>query len=82
VTRALGAADTVAVEEVVVDFQPGDRLLLCSDGVSRSLDEADVAGGEQTIDRFADGVLRTALRRDGSDNATLVAVQLTARSAP
>jgi serine/threonine protein phosphatase PrpC len=81
VTRALGAADTVAVEEVVVDFQPGDRLLLCSDGVSRSLDEADVAGGEQAIDRFADGVLRTALRRDGSDNATLVAVQLTARSA-
>jgi serine/threonine protein phosphatase PrpC len=76
VTRALGADDTVMVDQIVVDIQPGDRLLLCSDGVSRTLDPATVASHRQAINQFADDVLSAALRRDGSDNATLIAIQV------
>jgi serine/threonine protein phosphatase PrpC len=78
VTRALGADDTVTADHIVVDIHPGDRLLLCSDGVSRSLDQTAVASDRQAINEFADQVLSTALRRDGSDNATLVAIQVSA----
>lgn len=78
VTRALGASEAVAVDRVVIDVKPGDRLLLCSDGVSRSIDLVGVANDSQAISQFADDVLRGALRRDGSDNATLIAVQLNA----
>jgi serine/threonine-protein phosphatase Stp1 len=78
VTRALGASQAVAVDRIVVDVKPGDRLLLCSDGVSRSIDLVGVANGSQAVSQFADDVLRDALRRDGSDNATLIAVQLNA----
>jgi serine/threonine-protein phosphatase Stp1 len=79
VTRALGVGDSVVADQVVVDVRPGDRLLLCSDGVSRSLDASAAANGRQAIGQFADDVLNTALRRDGSDNATLVAIQVNAQ---
>lgn len=78
VTRALGASDTVDVDRIEVDFRPGDRLLLCSDGVSRSLDLAGVTRGSPDMGQFADDVISGALRRDGSDNATVVAIQLNA----
>jgi serine/threonine protein phosphatase Stp1 len=76
ITRALGAADTVEIDRIVVDARPGDRFMLCSDGISRSLDTAEMAADHTAIGQFADGLLNTALRRDGSDNATLIAVQI------
>lgn len=76
VTRALGASVIVRPDQVDVDWEPGDRLLLCSDGISRTLDQAAVANGAAVLGQFADDMLGTALRADGSDNATLVAIQL------
>jgi serine/threonine protein phosphatase Stp1 len=78
VTRALGVAAEVELDETVVHVRPNDRLLLCSDGVSRSLDLGDCAVGNSSIGRFADDILCSALRRDGGDNATIVAIQLNA----
>lgn len=78
VTRALGASGTLVPDDIVVDLAPGDRILLCSDGVSRTLDLPAVAGGSPDIEEFADNLLSAALQRDGSDNATLVAIQLKA----
>jgi serine/threonine-protein phosphatase Stp1 len=82
VTRALGASDTLAPDRVVLDLSPGDRILLCSDGVSRTLDLPAVAAGSPAIDEFADELLSAALRRDGSDNATIVAIQFNPPSLP
>jgi serine/threonine protein phosphatase Stp1 len=78
ITRALGAAHTVEIDRVVVDTRPGDRFMLCSDGVSRSLDVSEMAADRAALGPFADALLDTALRRDGSDNTTLVAIQLAA----
>ncbi|MDB5725535.1 MAG: hypothetical protein JWQ16_2289, partial [Novosphingobium sp.] len=78
VTRALGASETLTPDHIVVDLMPDDRIILCSDGVSRTLDLPAVARGSQAIEKFADDLLSAALRRDGSDNATLVAIQLNA----
>jgi serine/threonine protein phosphatase PrpC len=75
VTRALGVADSVEVDVVRVGLQPGDRLLLCSDGVSRSLHPADLARPEP-VDALADRLLAAALDRDGSDNASLVLIEI------
>jgi serine/threonine-protein phosphatase Stp1 len=78
VTRALGASDTLTPDQIVVDLAPGDRVLLCSDGVSRTLDLLAVARGNLAIEEFADDLLSAALRCDGSDNATLVAIHMNA----
>jgi serine/threonine-protein phosphatase Stp1 len=76
VTRALGAADALTLDEAAVECRPGDCLLLCSDGVSRSLDLAAAATPDGGLGRFADGLLDRALEQDGSDNATLVVVRI------
>ena len=73
VTRALGIAPGVAIETRATDLAPGDLLLLCSDGLSRSLDPRDFAPG-LALDTQADRLLRHALQRDGSDNASLVLI--------
>lgn len=74
VTRALGVDDTVEVDWVTVELRKGDRLLLCSDGLSRSL-RGDDGGQASPIERAADALLAGALRRDGSDNISLVIVE-------
>lgn len=74
VTRALGVAPTVTLDSVVTTLSPGDRLMLCSDGISRSLDARDFLTLPTGIDAIADRLLANALQRDGSDNATLVVI--------
>ncbi len=41
ITRALGAEADVRVDTFTVDSQPGDVVLLCSDGLTTMVDEAD-----------------------------------------
>ncbi|MES2421133.1 MAG: protein phosphatase 2C domain-containing protein [Pseudomonadota bacterium] len=74
VTRALGVTPTIAVDSVAVTLAPGDRLLLCSDGVSRSIDPRDFVTMPEAIGDIADRFLANALQRDGGDNTTLVVV--------
>lgn len=74
VTRALGVAPGVELESVTVPLQSGDRLMLCSDGVSRSLDPRDFATMPADVGHAAERFLGNALQRDGSDNATLVMI--------
>lgn len=75
VTRALGVADELAVATVAVELTSGDALLLCSDGLSRSLRPAAVEQAGD-LDRAADMLLANALARDGSDNISFVLIRL------
>jgi serine/threonine protein phosphatase PrpC len=72
VTRALGVDAELAVEQLAFRISPGDMLLLCSDGLSRSLAD-DVAAGPDAA--LADQLLEDALHRDGSDNISFVVVR-------
>ncbi len=73
ITRALGIAEAVRIETATTDIGMGDLVLLCSDGLSRSLDPRDFAP-MLDLDAQADRLLMNALRRDGSDNASLVLI--------
>lgn len=75
ITRAIGVAAIVEVERTRHRVQAGDRLLLCSDGLSRSLCDRDVHSDEP-LDALADRLLTNALQRDGSDNISLVVIEL------
>ena len=72
VTRALGVDDDPRLQTVSVRLNPGDRLLLCSDGLSRSLLPADST--DDAIELLADRMIANALARDGSDNVSLALV--------
>jgi PPM family protein phosphatase len=56
------------------DARPGDRVLLCSDGLSDLVDAETIAGTLQVADReeAADALVRLALEAGGRDNVTVV----------
>lgn len=70
ITRALGVNDRVELDQITVELARCDRLLLCSDGLSRSLALNGLA--HLTLERMADHLLDHAVNADGSDNISLV----------
>jgi len=78
-TRALGVDPQVQVDEGLVDVRKGDRILLCTDGLTGMLTEEQVreilqgAGHPQDA---ADRLVRAANRAGGIDNITAVVLDL------
>lgn len=77
ITRAVGHRDSVEVDVRQVELSPGDRLLLCSDGLHEYLDEPGVLGRlfSLPIDRAAKEAARHALEQGGRDNITALFVE-------
>jgi protein phosphatase len=77
ITRALGAAATLELDEVQVQVSDGDVFLLCSDGLSNAVGADDIfgalAGGD--CDRAADALIRLALAGGGRDNISVIVVR-------
>lgn len=74
ITRAVGQYPTVQPSLATVDVLPGDRFLLCSDGLSDVVPEAVVCelGSAAELDGGAEALLQAALDRGGPDNITLI----------
>ncbi len=78
ITRAVGADEAaLELDKVTERLLPGDRLLLCSDGLFKALPESDVAamlGSDEDLP--AERLLLAALACQATDNVTAVAVEL------
>ncbi|MGG7566945.1 PP2C family protein-serine/threonine phosphatase [Rhodovulum sp. DZ06] len=77
-TRAVGAADTAEFDFQQVELQRGDRALLCSDGLTRTLPESRIAGllaGADDPQAAADALVRAALEATAQDNVTALVVE-------
>lgn len=74
ITSALGVGETLKVDRTLHDLAAGDRLLLCSDGLSRSLCDRDV-GNPEPLEAQADRLLTNALQRDGGDNISFALIE-------
>jgi serine/threonine protein phosphatase PrpC len=77
ITRALGAEDHVIVDVVTADLEPGDRLLLCTDGLHGQVGEAAIAGvlhDEPDPARAVDQLIDLANAAGGEDNVTVIVV--------
>jgi protein phosphatase len=77
ITRAVGNREYVQVDTRRVPLAPGDRFLLCSDGLHGYLQESDIEpivrlGGDRAVKRFID----LANERGGKDNITAVLLEL------
>jgi type VI secretion system protein ImpM len=75
-TRAVGGADLLELEELRLEVRPGDRFLLCSDGLYGDLNPEEIAALLATGDcaAAARGLIALALERGGGDNATAVVI--------
>ncbi len=75
-TRALGLTPDIEVDEFDVAAAPGDRILLCSDGVSSMLSDQDIQKqmSRDTVEEGAWGLVEEANRAGGHDNITAVLI--------
>ncbi len=80
VTRGLGTRGAVEADTLELALLPGDRLVLCSDGLHSYVDDDRLFGlaGEAPIATVADRLIQVALDGGGSDNVTVVVIQVKA----
>ncbi len=77
--RVLGREPDVEVDVTEVPVQPGDYLLLCSDGLTRMVADPIVADAIVKLrepQRICDALVDAANRNGGTDNITVVVVEV------
>jgi serine/threonine protein phosphatase Stp1 len=78
ITRAVGAEGELELDKVTDRLQPGDRFLLCSDGLCKELPAAALAellAGHPSLSP-TERLVQAALLRPARDNITAVAVEV------
>jgi len=83
--RSLGERENVEIDPFVVQLQPDDKLLLCSDGlwdmVRDPLIEGVIKQNSSDLDKTADGLIKAALAGGGEDNVSVIVAHI-AEAAP
>ena len=83
VTRSLGSnkEDQLKVDSVAGKLQAGHRVLLCTDGLTKELEEAEIEGClglGKSAQVTTDELLRQALDSGGQDNVTALVIDILA----
>jgi protein phosphatase len=81
ITRALGVDADVKIDALRVDLEPGDVVLLCTDGLSGPVGDDDILGavdGAMALQDAAESLVRMANEAGGPDNVTVVLARVDA----
>jgi protein phosphatase len=76
-TRALGVDERVDVDEQSIDVRQGDRLLLCTDGLTSMMREEsvlEILEGHRDPQETSEALVDAANRAGGLDNITVVVI--------
>lgn len=74
-TRAVGAADLARPDLHTFELLPGDRVVLCSDGLTNLVSDGELAqlvSSEPDLARAVDQLIHRACQRGAPDNVTVV----------
>lgn len=80
ITRALGNDPDMYADHFTLPIERGDRVILCSDGLSSMISDNDIEATAvccPTPQQCADDLVDAALEAGGSDNVTVVVVDVT-----
>ena len=74
ITRAIGAEGSVTADSAVITLKDGDKLLLCTDGLSNYLDDNEILNVFKNTDISAvpETLVEKANQNGGGDNITVV----------
>ncbi|HJR86730.1 MAG TPA: PP2C family serine/threonine-protein phosphatase [Acidimicrobiia bacterium] len=75
-TRVLGISSAIEVDTLDLQLDPGDRLLICSDGLTNMIEDQAVASllGVGAPEEVAWNLIEAANRAGGHDNITVIVV--------
>jgi protein phosphatase len=79
VTRALGGESDVLVDVREIEVKAGDRFLLCSDGLTGMLSDADIrdrVGSGRSLHEVCRSLVNDSNARGGIDNVTVVLLEI------
>lgn len=85
ITRAVGASELVVPDYVAVDLRDDDRLVICSDGLTKELTDYGILHflRENTDPAAAaDAMVDAALENGGRDNVTLIVLRVILGDSP
>ena len=77
ITRAVGSERFVKSDVFTVPIREGDRFLLCSDGLTKALEDAEIHRvllAEDNAEAACGTLIREALESDARDNVTVVVI--------
>ena len=77
VTRAVSGEAGIFVDTWEIKVEPGDRVLLCSDGIHSLLPDAELsalASSQNSLDDICRQIVDAAKREGGTDNSTVILV--------
>lgn len=79
ITRAVGVAKDLRIDTVGGDARAGDQFLLASDGLTRMVDDQELAAQltSGSPAEAAENLIETVLSRGAPDNVTLIIAKLT-----
>lgn len=78
-TRALGSSESPEVAFAQIAYVPGDRFLICSDGLTGVISDEELAkilGSIDDLQALAEHLVDLANERGGPDNITVITVEL------
>ncbi|MBQ0025792.1 MAG: Stp1/IreP family PP2C-type Ser/Thr phosphatase [Lachnospiraceae bacterium] len=77
ITKAIGSSDNVEPDFFRIDLLPGDRILLCSDGVTNTVTDEKIAAILSTqadLKDLVESLIKTGIDNGGVDNLTAILV--------
>jgi len=79
IARSVGKSPAVKVDTMIIDVHPGDRFILCSDGLTDLVkpEEIKAEATQRAPESVAQNLINLANQRGGKDNITLIVVEAT-----
>jgi serine/threonine protein phosphatase PrpC len=80
--KAIGKTNTISPDVTTFSLQPGDRLLLTTDGVTNQItdDELREVLATSSLSSIPDDLVELSNTRDNKDNASVIALEVLAES--
>ncbi len=81
--QAMGVEEHIQIDNIRFALQSGDRLLMCSDGLSDMLRDKEIAAvlNDADLEHTADELLEHALNNGGRDNVSFILLAFASASA-
>ena len=79
ITRALGYEETVAMDLNELDIIEGDRIVLCTDGLTRMVSDDFILSTVSSVDKHEEActiLIDTACANGGKDNITVIVIRI------